>query len=341
MRIVFMGTPEFAATILEELAAHHEVAAVYTRPDAVRGRGKKLVASPVKELAERLGLPVLTPRTLRDEAAQAELAAFAPEAICVAAYGALLPAEVLGLPRHGCLNVHASLLPRWRGAAPIERGILAGDAEAGVSIMRMEEGLDTGPYCVQRSIPIAGLAAPVLTDELAVLGVRALLTALELVEAGQPHWIAQTDEVAVTYASKLEKGELGLVPELSAAQNVRKAQASGAAHPARCVIGGRPVSVERAVLACREDAPVADEASLPYRRSAEAPWGLAPGEVAFVGGRLYLGCAEAEGTPEAPAGVLEVAQLKPDGKRSMDAAAFAAGLGGLREGAATWEAVVR
>ena len=180
MRVVYMGTPDFSATILEELAAHHEVTAVYTRPDAVRGRGKKLVPSPVKELAERLGLPVLTPRTLRDEAVQAELASFEPEAICVAAYGALLPREVLELPPHGCLNVHGSLLPRWRGAAPIERAILAGDPETGVSIMEMEEGLDTGPYCVQRSIPIAGLRSPVLSDVRAVLGVRALLTALVL-----------------------------------------------------------------------------------------------------------------------------------------------------------------
>ena len=344
MRVVYMGTPDFSATILEELAAHHEVAAVYTRPDAVRGRGKKLVPSSVKELAERLGLPVLTPRTLRDEAVQAELASFEPEAICVAAYGALLPREVLELPPHGCLNVHGSLLPRWRGAAPIERAILAGDPETGVSIMEMEEGLDTGPYCVQRSIPIAGLRAPVLTDELAVLGVRALLTALELVEAGQAHWIAQADEAAVTYASKLEKGELDLAPELPAAQNVRRAQAASAAHPARCLIGGRAVSVEAALLACDGAEPVDPEASLPYRReeAAKLPQGLAPGQAAFVGGRLYLGCAPAaQASPEAPQGLLEVVEVKPDGKRALEAAAFAAGLPAQREGLACWEAVAR
>ena len=144
MRVVFMGTPAFAATILDDLAEQHDVAAVYTRPDAVRGRGKRLEPSPVKAAAERRGLRVLTPRTLRDEAAQRELASFAPDVICVAAYGAILPKEVLDIPRFGCLNVHASLLPRWRGAAPIERAILAGDEEAGVCIMRMEVGLDTG-----------------------------------------------------------------------------------------------------------------------------------------------------------------------------------------------------
>ena len=120
MRVVYMGTPDFSATILEELAAHHEVAAVYTRPDAVRGRGKALVPSPVKAMAESLGLPVLTPRTLRTPEAAAELAALAPDVVCVAAYGASLPKEILDVPPFGCLNVHGSLLPRWRGAAPIE-----------------------------------------------------------------------------------------------------------------------------------------------------------------------------------------------------------------------------
>ena len=184
MRVVFMGTPEFAATILEDLSQQHEVAAVYTRPDAVRGRGRKLEPSPVKRTAERLGLPVLEPRTLRDEAVQAELASFEPDVICVAAYGAILPKAVLDLPPFGCLNVHASLLPRWRGAAPVERAILAGDAVAGVCIMRMEEGLDTGAYCVCRTARIDGKTAPELTDELANLGSHALLTALVHVQSG-------------------------------------------------------------------------------------------------------------------------------------------------------------
>lgn len=169
MRVVFMGTPRFAAEILDELAEFHEIAAVYTRPDAVRGRGKALVPSPVKEVAERRGLPVRTPRTLRDAAVLSELAAFAPDVICVAAYGAILPKEVLDLPPFGCLNVHGSLLPRWRGAAPIERAILAGDEEIGVCIMAMEEGLDTGDYCVCRSLPAGSRTAAELTEELAAL----------------------------------------------------------------------------------------------------------------------------------------------------------------------------
>ena len=236
MRIVFMGTPSFSASILDDLTQQHEVVAAYTRPDAVRGRGEKLVSSPVRQVAERLGIPVHTPKTLRDEQVQRELASYQPDVICVAAYGALLPSEVLNLPRFGCLNVHASLLPRWRGAAPVERAILAGDAETGVCIMRMEEGLDTGAYCVCRTTRIEGKGAEELSDELAVLGSHALLTALVHVENGAAEWTEQ-DEGQVTYASKLEKGDLDLDPADPAAVLARKVQASSAAHPARCSFG--------------------------------------------------------------------------------------------------------
>ena len=258
-----MGTPRFAAEILDELAEFHEIAAVYTRPDAVRGRGKALVPSPVKEVAERRGFPVRTPRTLRDAAVLSELAAFAPDVICVAAYGAILPKDVLDLPPFGCLNVHGSLLPRWRGAAPIERAILAGDEEIGVCIMAMEEGLDTGDYCVCRSLPAGSRTAAELTEELAALGASALLTALAQAEA------------LVTYAEKIAKGELNLDPAESAVANDRRVRASGAAHPARAVVAGRPLTV----LAAR----VADDA--PADR-------LGSGAAALLANRLLLGCAE-------------------------------------------------
>ena len=300
MRVVFMGTPRFAAEILDELAEFHEIAAVYTRPDAVRGRGKALVPSPVKEVAERRGLPVRTPRTLRDAAVLSELAAFAPDVICVAAYGAILPKEVLDLPPFGCLNVHGSLLPRWRGAAPIERAILAGDEEIGVCIMAMEEGLDTGDYCVCRSLPAGSRTAAELTEELAALGASALLTALAQAEG----------EALVTYAEKIAKGELNLDPAESAVANDRRVRASGAAHPARAVVAGRPLTV----LAAR----VADDA--PADR-------LGSGAAALIANRLLLGCAE---------GVLEVTEVKPDGKRAMDARSFAAGVPALRGEEGTW-----
>lgn len=314
MRVVFMGTPEFAATILEDLAEQHDVAAVYTRPDAVRGRGKRLEPSPVKAAAERLGLRVLTPRTLRDEEAQRELAAFEPDVICVAAYGAILPKAVLDIPAHGCLNVHASLLPRWRGAAPIERAILAGDAEAGVCIMRMEEGLDTGAYCVCRTAPVEGKSAAELTGELADLGSHALLTALVHVERGAAEWTEQ-DESLVTYASKIEKRELDLSPADDAAAAARKVQASGEAHPSRATVAQRGVTVLGARVP--EDA-----------QGRELAAGLAPGSVCFAGKRLFLGMAD---------GALEVLEIKPDGKQAMDARSFAAGIQGIKDGGCTWE----
>lgn len=326
MRIVFMGTPDFAATILEELAGHHDVVGVVTREDAVRGRGGKLVGSPVKLMAERLGLKVLTAATLRDETLQAELVALKPDCICVAAFGAILPAAVLAIPPYGCLNVHASLLPRWRGAAPIERAILAGDEEVGVCIMRMEEGLDTGDYCIVRSIPVEGRSIGELTDELANLGARALITALAHVEAGEARWVEQTEQ-DVTYAEMIGKGELNLDPGASAERNARCVQASSAAHPARCVIAGRGASV-CAVKVTNSEKPsvfLSDEAA----GDDESAPNLIAGQAAYADKRLLLGCAD---------GTLEVLALKPDGKREMDAASFAAGMPALRAGGAVWSA---
>lgn len=302
-----MGTPQFAADILQQLIPHHQVVAVYTRPDAVRGRGKALVASPVKEVAQAAGIEVRTPRTLRDEAVQAELAALRPDVICVAAYGAILPKAVLDLPPYGCLNVHGSLLPRWRGAAPIERALLAGDEEVGVCIMAMEEGLDTGDYCVRRAIPAAGQTAASLTFELADLGAQALLVALTQVEAGYAAWVAQ-DEERVTYADKIAKGELDLDPSDTVAVNERRVRASSEAHPARCVVGERSLTVLAA-------------------RPAEEAVEVSTGQALFITKRLYLGCAD---------GALEVLEVKPDGKRAMEAKAFAAGVPALRGTEGTW-----
>lgn len=313
MRVVFMGTPKLAADILVEIAQQHEVVCVYTRPDAVRGRGAKLEPSPVKAAAERLGIPVRTATSLRDAEEQAHLAELAPDAICVAAYGCILPREVLEIPRYGCLNVHASLLPRWRGAAPVERAILAGDEQTGVCIMRMEEGLDTGPYCVRRATEVEGKSAAELTDELANLGARALLTGLSVVEQGGAEWTFQ-DDAAATYAEKLAKDELYPDPAEPAAAMVRKVLASSEAHPARAVIAGRSATVERVALPDDE-------------RAAALCDGLEQGAVRFAAKRLFLGTGD---------GAVEVLSLKPDGKKSMDARAFAAGVQGIKAGGCTW-----
>lgn len=186
MRIVFAGTPEFAAEHLKALlASPHEIVAVYTQPDRPAGRGQKLMPSPVKQLALEHGIEVLQPPTLRDAQAQAELAALKPDLMVVVAYGLILPQVVLDIPRLGCINSHASLLPRWRGAAPIQRAVEAGDAESGVTVMRMEAGLDTGPMLLKVSTPISAEdTGGSLHDRLALIGPPAVVEAIAGLAAG-------------------------------------------------------------------------------------------------------------------------------------------------------------
>ena len=211
MRIVFAGTPEFAAEHLKALlASHHEIIAVYTQPDRPAGRGQKLMPSPVKQLAVDNGIPVLQPPTLRNPDAQAELAALAPDLMVVVAYGLILPQVVLDIPRLGCINSHASLLPRWRGAAPIQRAVQAGDSASGVTVMRMEAGLDTGPMLLKVSTPISAAdTGGSLHDRLAELGPPAVLQAIAGLEAGTLEGEVQDDALA-TYAHKLNKDEARL-----------------------------------------------------------------------------------------------------------------------------------
>ncbi len=297
MRVVFMGTPDFAVPSLVSIASHHEVVGVYTRPDSASGRGKQLRPSAVKAAALERGLTVLTPRTLRDPEALAELAGLSADVICVAAYGLILPKVALDSATLGAVNVHASLLPRWRGAAPIQRAILAGDPEAGVSIMRMEEGLDTGPYCLVRSTAVAEKTAAELTAELAVLGAEALLEALPSIEAGTAVWTEQ-DESLVTYAEKVTKDDVAPRPELTAVDNARRVRAASAQAPARVLLGGRGVALLRARVTAA--GPFAGETSAGDARET-----------------IVLGCAS---------GALEVSRLKPDGKAEMDAAAWLCGV---------------
>lgn len=208
MRIVFAGTPEFAAQHLQALLdAGREVIAVYTQPDRPAGRGQKLMPSPVKQLALQHDIPVHQPQTLRDPAAQAELASLQADLMVVVAYGLILPQAVLDMPRLGCINSHASLLPRWRGAAPIQRAIEAGDAESGVTVMQMEAGLDTGPMLLKVRTPIASDdTGGSLHDRLAALGSNAVVEAVSALEAGTLAGEIQDDSLA-TYAHKLNKDE--------------------------------------------------------------------------------------------------------------------------------------
>jgi len=205
MRIIFMGTPDFSVPILQALVdAGHDVVASYSQPPRRSGRGKALTPTPVHARAEALGIAVRTPVTLRDPEAQAEFAGFGAEIAVVAAYGLILPRAVLDAPTHGCLNVHASLLPRWRGAAPIQRAILAGDAATGVCIMQMEAGLDTGPVLLRDETPIDRKTAGTLTDELSAMGGRLMIATLADLAALAPE--PQPDD-GVTYAAKIDKAE--------------------------------------------------------------------------------------------------------------------------------------
>ena len=209
MRLIFMGTPDFAVPTLLALAgAGHDIAAVYTRAAKPGGRrGLDLVPTPVERAARELGLPVLTPKTLKDEAAQAAFRAHNAEAAVVVAYGLILPKPVLDAPRLGCINVHASLLPRWRGAAPINRAIMAGDAASGVTIMQMDEGLDTGAMVTAESVAIsADMTAGELHDELAKLGSALMVCALAEIERGAVMPMRQPVQ-GVTYAEKISKAE--------------------------------------------------------------------------------------------------------------------------------------
>ncbi len=207
MRVAFAGTPEFALPALAALCAQHKVVGVLTPPDRPQGRGRTLKASAVKTAALARELPVAQPETLRSEAARVVLQEWAPEALIVVAYGLLLPREILALPRYGCLNIHASLLPRWRGAAPIQRAILAGDEETGVTIMQMDQGLDTGAILTQKRLPICATdTGGSLHDALALLGATGLLETLAALEGGSLSPRLQPQQ-GVTYAPKIEKAE--------------------------------------------------------------------------------------------------------------------------------------
>jgi len=221
MKIIFAGTPQFAASALAALLKEHQVVAVLTQPDRPAGRGMQLTASPVKQLALQHDLPVLQPATLKTEEAQHAIAVLDADVMVVAAYGLILPKAVLQLPRYGCLNIHASLLPRWRGAAPIPRAILAGDSETGITIMQMDEGLDTGDILLRRACPIAqNDTAQTLHDQLAGIGANSILEALRLLQEPGLAGMSPTggnsqnrltgirqDNGAACYAAKLLKSE--------------------------------------------------------------------------------------------------------------------------------------
>ena len=248
MKIIFAGTPEFAVASLGAAARQHEVVAVYTQPDRPAGRGRGLMPSPVKLDAIARGIPVFQPESLKTPEAQQQLRELQPDLMIVVAYGLILPKAVLAIPTHGCWNVHASLLPRWRGAAPIQRAIEAGDAETGVCLMQMEAGLDTGPVLLRQHTPISDTdTGGQLHDRLAQMGAQVLSDGLGLLRAGLKPVPQRQPEAGVTYAHKLDKAEAKLDWAEPAAVLARRVRAFNPWPVAEATLAGERVRIHGAV----------------------------------------------------------------------------------------------
>ena len=296
LNIIFAGTPEFSVPPLAALLeSEHNVVAVYTQPDRPAGRGRKLTASPVKALAQAQSIPVYQPKNFKDESDLTQLEALNADLMVVVAYGLLLPQRVLDAPRLGCINIHASLLPRWRGAAPIQRSILAGDEETGITIMQMEAGLDTGPMLLKKSCTIGlDTTGGSLHDALSPLGAEALMQALPGIADGSINPEVQNDDLA-TYASKLDKSEAVIDWTRSAVDLTRQVRAFNPWPVAQTQYQTKALRIWEAV----------------YLEGAE---GEAPGRV--------LSCSR-DGIDVATGdGVMRITKLQMPGKRAMDVADF-------------------
>ncbi len=296
MKIIFAGTPHFAASALDALLEAHQVVAVLTQPDRASGRGMQMTASPVKLLAQRHAIPVLQPATLKTQEVQKELAALNAAVMVVAAYGLILPKAVLQIPRYGCLNIHASLLPRWRGAAPIQRAILAGDSETGITIMQMDEGLDTGAMLLKSSCAItAADTAQTLHNKLASLGAQAIVDTLRQLELEQLLPEPQNVRLA-TYAAKLIKAEAQLDWSASAAHLERAVRGYFPFPIAATVMRNTPIKILRA--------------SLPTEQRGEG----VPGTVISIDKvRILVACGQ---------GVLGIEEMQKPGGKALSVAQF-------------------
>ncbi len=310
MKIAFAGTPEFAATALAALhAAGHEIVVVLTQPDRPAGRGMQLHASAVKQFAQQHGLPVLQPPSLKLNgkfpeqalATQQALKSAGYDVMVVAAYGLILPAEVLTLPKFGCLNIHASLLPRWRGAAPIHRAIESGDATTGITIMQMDEGLDTGAMIASEAIPIAvDDTTATLHDKLAHLGATMIVDVVGALSRGPVAAVAQP-EAGVTYADKISKEEAALDFQLPAAVLARKIRALNPAPGATALLDGLAIKVWRAEEIASPDA-------------------LQPGQSTVHHQQLLMGCGDGS--------ALNLLELQKSGGRRLPVSEFLKGFSG-------------
>jgi methionyl-tRNA formyltransferase len=296
LRLVFAGTPEFAVPALRAAAQRNEVVAVYTQPDRPAGRGRGLQASPVKLEALQRGIPVLQPDTLKAQVSRDALRALAPDLLIVVAYGLILPQAVLDIPKYGCWNVHASLLPRWRGAAPIQRAIEAGDSDTGVCLMQMEKGLDTGPVLLTQRTPISPEeTGGQLHDRLAALGAQVLADGLGLLRAGMRPVPQPQPATGATYAHKLDKGEARLDWTQPAEVLARKVRAFNPWPMAEALLAGERVRVHGAV-------------------ALSSPHAAAPGSMLAAGrDGIDIACGE---------GALRIRVLQREGGKAITAADF-------------------
>ena len=298
MRIIYMGTPEFAAIARSAIVKEHEVVAVVTQPDKPQGRNRKLVPTPVKVKAQEYEIPVYQPEKVREAEMVETLRSYKPDAIVVAAYGQILPESILSIPPYGCINIHASLLPKYRGAAPIERAIIDGETVTGVTTMYMEKGLDTGDM-IEHSIVSIGDddTGETLTDKLAASGAQLILSTLEKLENGTAVRTPQDDSLSC-YASMLNKG-MGDIDFSEPAEKIERLVRGLQPWPcAYTRIGGKNVKIYGAKVVSRED-------------------GIAPGEITMVTKKTFaIACGQ---------DALQITRLQPEGKKPMDAAAFLAG----------------
>ena len=305
-RVVFMGTPDIACRVLEDLVKYEDIVGVFTQPDSIAKRGKKFLPSPVKLKAQDLQLEVFCPDDIREEQSVKQLKALRPDAIIAVAYGQILSREILDIPQLGCFNIHVSLLPKWRGAAPIERAILAGDEKIGLCLMKMEEGLDTGAYCYRKEIPTDGKSYDDIVDAMVDNIGEQLHTVLDLLDYTPENveWVEQ-DETLATYAEKIGKRELYISFNDDAMTIVRKVLASNSSRNSKIEICGKNVTLGKVQLVENIDSPSKS------------------GDIIYQNKRLYL--IAADNHP------VEVLKLKPDGKNMMDAKAFCAGIQDLQK----------
>ncbi len=286
MRVIYMGTPDFSVLPLRRIAERHEVVLAVTQPDKPKGRGYKMLPTPVKECAQSLGIEVYQPEKINDEAVIEYLRSFEADIIVVAAYGKKLPVSILEMPKYKCINIHASLLPRYRGAAPINRAIMNGDKTGGVTIMNMAEGMDTGDIILQRSFDISTMTAGEYHDRLSEVGSDAVLEAMELIESGRACPVKQNDDEA-THAAKITKEECLVEFDMNATAAYNKIRGLSPVPCAYIVLNGKRIKIVECELSCDEGESgkvlCADKNGI---------------KIAFVGGSIVLKRIRPEGSGE-------------------------------------------